>query len=70
MNKRVRSGLILGALALLFFLGINGVFSPRGHAPPGQPAFVELDAQKMDGLREAFNAADGEMRMVLWAAPT
>ncbi len=70
MSKRVRNGLILGAVALLFFLGINGVFSPKGHAPPGQPAFVALDAQKMDSLREAFNAADGQVRMVLWAAPT
>lgn len=70
MSKRVRSGLILGAVALLFFLGINGVFSPKGHAPPGQPAFVELDAQKMDSLREAFNAADDKLRIVLWAAPT
>jgi hypothetical protein len=70
MGKRVRSGLILGAVALLFFLGINGVFSPKGHAPPGQPAFVELDAQKMEGLRAAFNAADGQVRIVLWAAPT
>ncbi len=70
MNKRVRNLLILGAVALLFFLGINGVFSPKGHAPPGQPAFVELNAQKMEGLREAFNAADGQVRLVLWAAPT
>jgi hypothetical protein len=70
MSKRVRSGLILCAVALLFFLGMNGVFSPKGHAPTGQPAFVELDAQKMEGLREAFNAADGQVRIVLWAAPT
>ena len=70
MSKRARQWLILGAVAVLFFLGVNGVFSPKGHAPPGQPAFVELDAQKMDDLRQAFNAADGQVRIVLWAAPT
>jgi len=70
MTKRVRSLLILGAVAILFFLGINGVFSPKGHAPAGQPAFVELDPQKIDDLRQAFNAADGQVRMVLWVSPT
>jgi hypothetical protein len=68
--KRARTVLILGAVAVLFFLGINGVFSPKGHTPPGQPAFVELDAQKMDGLRQAFNAADSQVRIVLWVSPT
>jgi len=70
MMKRTRQWLILGLVAILFFLGINGVFSPKGHAPPGQPAFVELDPQKMDGLRQAFNAAADRPRIVLWAAPT
>jgi hypothetical protein len=70
MTRRVRSLLILGAVALLFFLGINGVFSRKGHAPAGQPAFVELDPQKVDDLRQAFNAADGQVRIVLWVSPT
>lgn len=70
MTKRVRSLLILAAVAVLFFLGLTGVFSPKGHAPPGQPAFVKLDAQKMENLRQTFNAADSQVRIVLWAAPT
>lgn len=70
MTKRVRSLLILAAVAVLFFLSSNGVFSPKGHAPQGQPAFVELDAQKMENLRQDFNAADSQVRIVLWAAPT
>jgi hypothetical protein len=70
MTKRVRSLLILGAVAVLFFLGINGVFSSKGHAPSGQAAFVELDLQKVDDLRQAFNAADRQVRMVLWVSPT
>jgi hypothetical protein len=65
-----RNLLILGVVAILFFLGINGVFSPKGHAPPGQPAFVELDQQKLEGMRQAFNAADAQVRIVLWVAPT
>ncbi len=65
-----RNLLILGAVALLFFLGINGVFSPKGHAPPGQAAFVDLDQQKLEGLRQAFNAADGQVRVVIFVAPT
>ena len=68
MKKRSVS--ILAAVGILFFLSVNGVFSPKGHVPSGQPAFVELDAQKMDGLRQAFNAADGLTRVVLWVAPT
>jgi hypothetical protein len=70
MTKRVRSLLILAAVAVLFFLGLTGVFSPKGHAPAGQPAFVELEAQKMESLRQAFNAADSDVRIVVWAAPT
>ena len=70
MDKRIRSLLIVAAVAILFFLGINGVFSPKGHAPQGQPAFVELDAQKMDCLRQAFSAAADQVRIVLWVAPT
>lgn len=70
MMKRVRKWLILGAVAVLFFLGVNGVFSPKGHAPAGQPAFYELNPQKMDDLRQAFNAADSQVRVVVWAAPT
>jgi hypothetical protein len=70
VKKQTRRWLILGAIAVLFFLGVNGIFSPKGHAPPGQPAFVELDAQELDHLRQAFNAADSQVRMVLWVAPT
>ena len=70
MTKRVRNLIVLAAIAVLFFLGINGVFSPKGHAPPGQPGFVELDPQKMNDLRQAFNAADNQARIVLWVAPT
>jgi hypothetical protein len=70
MKKQTRQWLILVAVAILFFLGINGVFSPKGHVPPGQPAFVELDPQKMDTLRQAFNADQDKLRIVLWAAPT
>jgi hypothetical protein len=54
----------------LVFLGNNGVFSRKGHAPPGQPAFVELDPQKVDDLRQAFNAADSQVCVVLWVSPT
>jgi hypothetical protein len=70
MTKRVRTLLILGALALLFFLGVNGVFSPKGHASAGQAAFVELNPQKVEELRQAFNGADSQVRIVLWVSPT
>ena len=68
--KRARKWLILVAIAVLFFLGVNGVFSPKGHAPAGQTAFFELNPQKMGDLRQAFNAADSQVRIVVWAAPT
>ena len=70
MIKHARSLLILVAVAVLFFLGVNGVFSPKGHAPSGQPAFLELDSQKIEDLRQAFNAAADQPRIIVWAAPT
>jgi hypothetical protein len=70
MTKLVRTPLILGAVAVLFFLGVNHVFSPKGHTPPGQAALVELNPEKLEDLRQAFNAADGQVRIVLWVSPT
>jgi len=67
---KARKFLILAAVALLFFAGITGVFSPKGHVPSGQQPFVDINAQKMDDLRQAFNAADKDVRIVLWVAPT
>jgi hypothetical protein len=70
MTKRVRTLLVLGVVALLFFLGLNGVFSPKGHTPPGQAALVELNPEKLEDLRGTFNAADNQVRIVLWVSPT
>jgi hypothetical protein len=70
MTKRVRTPLILGAVAVLFFLGVNHVFSPKGHAPPGQAALVELNPEKLEDLRETFNGAESQIRIVLWVSPT
>lgn len=65
-----RNGLVFGAFAVLILLGWSGVFDPKGHAPAGQPAFVELDTMKMDALREAFNSAADRVRVVILVSPT
>ena len=57
MTKRVRTPPILGAVVVSFFLGVNHVFSPKGHTPPGQAALVELNPEKLEDLRQAFSAA-------------
>jgi hypothetical protein len=67
---KTRNAIILIALIALVILSRTGVLSPKGHAPAGQPAMVELDAQKLESLREDFNAASSQTRIVLLVAPT
>ena len=38
--------------------------------PAGQPALISLNAQNLDGLRAAFNAASDDVRVVLLLSPT
>ena len=65
-----RDMLLFAGFAILIVLGWSGVFESKGHAPTGQPAFVELDSKKLDALRETFNSAADQVRVVILVSPT
>ena len=44
-------------------------FAPRG-VPDGQTALVTFDSAAMTTLREDFNRADGEVRIIALLSPT
>jgi len=43
--------------------------APR-RVPPGQPPLTTLDARSLPGLKDAFNAAEGEVRLLALLSPT
>jgi hypothetical protein len=64
---------LLGAFVVLVFAGllILGRHFYGGEAvPTGQPRLVPLTSTNFDQLRAAFNAASGEVRIVLLLSPT
>ena len=65
-----RDGLIFSGFAVVILLGWSGVFEAKGHVPAGQAAFVELDPVKMDFLRQNFNDASDQVRVVILVSPT
>jgi hypothetical protein len=59
--------------ALLVVLGLLAVgrhYYAGSRVPAGQPALVSLGAQNFDQVRRAFNAAPGNVRIVLLLSPT
>src|SRR5205814_10042425 len=63
--KRVLFAIPILALAggLFYFYG--------GHStPPGQPPFAELESQSLASVESAFNAAGGQVRVLLLVSPT
>jgi hypothetical protein len=59
------------ACVAVVFLGAGlgcGVFSHR--TPGGQPPLTEMDAQGLESLKDRFNQAAGEFRVVLLLSPT
>jgi hypothetical protein len=67
MAKRRSFLLIAIALAILatFWIKRQG---PR--TPAGQPALVELEHSGIDELKQAFNAAAGQTRVLVMLSPT
>ena len=64
-----RKQVLLIAAALLLSGALLYLYS--GHqAPPGQPALAELTPENADSIRNAFNAAKGEVRLLLLLSPT
>jgi hypothetical protein len=43
--------------------------APR-HVPPGQPPLLTLDDGSLSAFRDAFNASEGEVRVLAMFSPT
>jgi len=67
---RARGG-ILAAIAALALLGAAlqyGLFSHQ--TPQGQPPMAEIDARSLESLKDDFNAASGQFRLIVLLSPT
>lgn len=62
--------IICAVVILAALLAAGWHFYHGGVAPAGQPPLVSLTSINLDQLRTAFNAASGEVRIVLLLSPT
>ena len=67
MSRRVRIG---AAAVLVAVLGTGAYFLAGHRVPAGQPPLATLDSASMAALRTEFNAAAGQVRVILLLAPT
>jgi hypothetical protein len=61
---------IFGLLVTVGLLALGWHFYGGEKVPDGQPPLVSLTSTNFDQLRSAFNAASGEVRIVLLLSPT
>ena len=61
---------ILAVFVLVGLLALGRHFYSGETAPAGQRPLVSLTSTNFDQLRAAFNAASGEVRIVLLLSPT
>jgi len=61
---------IVALLAIAGLLVLGWHFYGGARVPAGQPPLVSLTSGNFDQLRTAFNAASGEVRVVLLLSPT
>jgi len=64
-HKLVLAAILVAALtgAVLYFYG-------GGQAPPGQAPLRNLTAANLDGIKNSFNAAKDDVRVLLLLSPT
>lgn len=67
MKKRLS---IVALLLIIALLALGRYFYGGSTVPAGQPPLVSLTSANFDQLRAAFNAASGEVRIVLLLSPT
>lgn len=60
----------LGAFASLLLLAALGYFYCRSYAPFGQPPLKSLTAKNIIDVKNEFNAAKGDVRVLLLLSPT
>jgi hypothetical protein len=67
----LKSFLIVGAAVVVLCLAVFAWLrlAPR-RVPPSQPPLATLDAGSLPDFRNAFNAGDGEIRVLAMLSPT
>lgn len=60
----------LAIVAALVLCGVSFYFYAGHQTPPGQPPLAELTTRNVTDLENAFNAAKGEVRILLLLSPT
>lgn len=65
MRRRL---IILAILVVIFLAGVY--FYGGSQAPAGQPALVSLNAANLEGIKDQFNAANHDVRVLLLLSPT
>jgi len=66
MKRRYVVGAVIAALLVAAALYLYG----GGQTPAGQPPLQSVTAQSIDEIKNAFNAAKGEVRVLLLLSPT
>jgi hypothetical protein len=61
---------LLAVVVILALLWLGWHFYGGERVPEGQPPLLSLTSSNFDQLRVAFNAASGEVRVVLLLSPT
>ena len=65
-----RAGRIAIAVVGLLLAGAGYRYLGTHHVPAGQPALVTLDAGSIDAVRQDFNRAANETRIIVLLSPT
>lgn len=65
-----RAGRIAIAAVGLLLAGTAYRYLGTHQVPDGQPALVTLDAASLDSLRQDFNRASNETRIIVLLSPT
>jgi hypothetical protein len=60
---------IFGAMAVLAIAGIVYLYG-GSQAPAGQPPLLSLTAQNLAAVKNEFNAANNDVRVLLLLSPT
>jgi len=61
---------LAGAAALAVLLALFLYSSGGGHTPQGQPPLRALTAQNIAEIKDKFNAAEDDVRVLLLLSPT
>lgn len=69
-DERMKRKFILGGAVVIVLIGLGLYLYGGGQTPPGQAPLMRLTTQNVGGIKNAFNAAQGEVRVLLFLSPT